>query len=214
MAERHGLLLVDTDMLILLLASGMLKRVAEGLGYSPNQLRRLSAAPHQVRKSKRFRDTYGEAVLQRIGPLVTEIPEADAPTDLELLDTLNAFVDEGEAQLMALAAAQECTLLVSGDKRAVAGLIESGAAACIDSLKGKVVSLEAVLWTLVASLPAPDVRDAFKPVLSHATLRIVLSEHAVADRARCLAGIRTYYDDLHKGTRGVLFNPAPDQLGT
>jgi len=37
------LLPVDTDMLILLLASGMLERVAEALGYSPNQLRRLPA---------------------------------------------------------------------------------------------------------------------------------------------------------------------------
>lgn len=213
MTECSGLLLIDTDMLILLLASDMLERVAESLGYSPLQLRRLSAVPHQIRKSKRFRDNYGQAILQRIEPMVAAIPEADAPIDLELLDTLKSFVDEGEAQLMALAAAQQCTLLISGDKRAIAGLVKSGVTECIDALRGKVVSLEAVLWILLEKLTALEVRDAFRPVLDYSTLRIVLSDHAIADRARCLEGIRSYYEDLYRGASGVLYNPSASYLG-
>lgn len=213
LAKRHGLLLVDTDMLILLLAANMLEPVAVSLGYVPDQLRRLSAAPHQVRRSRRFRDAYGAAVLHRIAPLVAAIPEADAPTDLQLLDALDPFMDEGEAQLIALAASHKCALLVSGDKRAMMGLAESGVETCIAALKGKIVSLEAVLWTLVVARSGVEVRSAFKPVLDHATLRVILSEHAVADQARCLDGIRGYYDDFYKRTKGILFNPAPDQLG-
>jgi len=212
-AEHSGLLLVDTDMLILLAASGLLGDVASTIGYSSDQLRRLSATPHQVRKSKRLRDAYGEAVLQRIAPFIGAITDAEPPSDLALLDSLNSFVDEGEAQLMALAASQDRTLLMSGDKRAVIGLAESNATACIDSLQGKVVSLEAVLWSLLAHRCAEDVRKAFTPVLGHVTLKIVLSEHAASDQVRCREGVRSYYNDLHRQAKGVLYNPAPDQLG-
>ncbi len=66
MPERSGALLLDTDMLVLLTAAGLLESVSHHLGYAPDQIRRLPAAVHQVRKSKRFRDTYGEAVLKRI----------------------------------------------------------------------------------------------------------------------------------------------------
>ncbi|MGQ0621023.1 MAG: hypothetical protein ACT4QA_14070 [Panacagrimonas sp.] len=214
MTERSGLLLLDTDMLILLTASGTLARVANRLGYSATQLRRLPAAVHQVRKSRRFRDVYGEAVLQQLLPAIAEVSEIDAPTDLELLEHLGEFVDEGEAQLMALAASRECTLLVSGDKRAVLGLAGSEATGCIEALQGRIVSLEAVLWQLVVDMDAGSVRQAFLSVMEHKTLRVVLSEHTVTDKERCLDAIRSYYNDLHRGANGVLYNPAPDSLGT
>jgi len=213
MTARTGLLLVDTDMLILLAATDLLERIVASLGYTITQVRRLSAAPHQVRKSKRFRDTYGEDVLQSVGPIISAIKEADPPSDLDLLDALNNLVDEGEAQLMAIAAHQRCTLLVSGDKRAIVSLAESNVTSCIESLQGKIVSLEAVLWALLSEQPAEEVRNAFAPVLNHATLRIVLSQHAAADHDRCLSGVMNYYNALHRQSKGVLYNPDPDRLG-
>lgn len=213
MTTRTGALLVDTDMLILLAATGLLEHVAASLGYPIAQVRRLSAAPHQVRKSKRFRDTYGEGVLQRVEPAIKTIKEADPPSDLDLLEDLKNLVDPGEAQLMAIAARDRCTLLVSGDKRAIAGLAESNATSHIESLQGKIVSLEAVLWSLLSERPAEDVRETFAPVLNHKTLKILLSEHMVADQGRCRAGVMSYYNDLHRQAKGVLYNPDPDQLG-
>ena len=214
MPEQSGALLLDTDMLVLLTAAGMLESIAHHLGYAPHQIRRLPAAVHQVRKSKRFRDTYGEAVLQLIVDLISEIKEIDPPADLDLLDVLNATMDPGEAQLVAIAVAQECTLLASGDKRAIADLTRSGASDCIKAMSGRIVSLEAVLWILVGAADPRQIRAAFLPVLGHATLRIVLSEHAVADGERCREGIRNYFNDLDRHAFGMLYNPAPDKLGT
>lgn len=213
MPERSGVLLLDTDMLVLLTAAGLLESVAHHLGYAPDQIRRLPAALHQVRRSKRFRDTYGEAVLQRIVGPISAIKEVEPPTDLELLDVLNATMDPGEAQLVAIAASQECTLLASGDKRAIGDLTRSGASGCIKAMSGRIVSLEAVLWILVGAADPRQIRASFSPVLGHATLRIVLNEHTVASQQRCREAIRNYFNDLDEHALGMLYNPAPDKLG-
>jgi hypothetical protein len=213
MPERSGTLLLDTDMLVLLTAAGLLESVANHLGYTHDQIRRLPAAVHQVKKSKRFRDTYGEEVLQHIFAPISAIKEIEPPTDLELLEALNASMDPGEAQLVAIAATEDCTLLASGDKRAICDLTRSGATDCITAMGSRIVSLEAILWILVAECDPHQIRAAFMPVLGHSTLRIVLSEHAVADQTRCRDGIRTYFNDLDAHARGMLYNPAFDQLG-
>lgn len=211
MVERAGALLVDTDMLILLAASGLFARVVATLGYAPEQVRRLTAAPYQVRKSRAFRVVYGEAVLKRVAPIISDIAEAEQPTDLDLLDALKSL-DPGEAQLIALATLQPATLLVSGDKRAVYELAQCDPMNCVEALQAKWVSLEAVLWGLLDQMTAAEMRKAFLPVLGHKTLSILLSSHAAADDARCREGIRSYFDDLHKSTKGILYNPAPTHL--
>lgn len=202
-------------MLVLLVASGKLRFVAERLGYEPSQIRRLPAAIHQVRKSRSFRNNYGEEVLQEIAPIIEEIPVVDAPIDEDLLDVLGDVVDEGEALLMAIAATSESTLLMSGDKRAVSDLAESEMAdQCVQALQGRIVSLEAVLWMLVSELGGGTVRADFAPVIGHKTLRIVLSLNASSDNQRCLDGIRSYFNDIDRHARGLLFNPSPEILGT
>lgn len=207
------MLLLDTDMLVLLLASGTMECVVRQLGYNIEDVRRLPAAIHQVRKSSSFRNTYGEAVLQQIAPLIERIPEVPFTHDLELLDTLCDVVDVGEAQLMALAAENKCALLASGDKRAINDLAGSHAAKdCLRKLQGRIICLEAVLWMLVNHSGAQKTREAFSPVMSHRTLKILLSEHAVAQEERCLGGILSYFNDLAKTSDGLLYNPEPDRL--
>lgn len=207
------MLLLDTDILILLLASNMLEPVALSLGHSVDDVRRLPAAIHQVRKGSSFRNNYGEAVLQRVAPLIEKIQEAPAPDNLELLDALCDVVDEGEALLMALAVENKCTLLASGDKRAINDLANSSAAeSCVRELQGRIVCLEAVLWILVTQFDAQKTRVAFNSVNNHKTLKIVLSEHAAAQNDRCLDGIRSYFNDIARTSRGLLFNPSPGIL--
>ena len=201
-------------MLVLLVASGKLEQVAAHLGYEANQVRRLPAAIHQVRKSRTFRNNYGEAVLKEIAPIIEGISEVDPPEDVDMLDTLSEVVDEGEALLMAIAAASKSTLLVSGDKRAVADLAGSkDAELCVQDLQGRIVTLEAVLWVLVNEHGGEATRADFAPVMGHKTLRIVLSAHAAASTQRCLDGIRSYFNDAARTAQGLLFNPSPDVLG-
>ena len=213
------MLLIDTDVLVLLAASGLLEQVASCLGYASSQLRRLSAAPHQIRKSKSFRDQFGQQVLLKVEPIIESILEAEPPTDLSLLEELNDlnFIDPGEAQLIAIAASQQSSLLVTGDKRAVIALAESPAQSCIDAMQGKIVPLEAAVLMLLAKTPAFDLRQAFSAVLHHKTLRIVLSENTTSSHDNCIEAVQSYYKDLRRQSNGCVFlpcrSPIPVQAG-
>lgn len=211
--RRSGALLVDTDILIALASSGTLESVASKFGFAVNQLRRLDAAVPQIRRGKRFRDVYGEAVLCRILPIVESLEVIDAPNNLELLDQLNGHMDSGEALLLAAAIENRCPYVLTGDKNAVRALAESRINACIRALQGRIVILEAVLWMLVAEHQPAEVREWFRDLTDHKTLRVVLSEHVTVDHATCQGAIRSYYDEVYRGANGLLYNPDPDRLG-
>jgi len=213
MRRRSGALLVDTDILIALASSGTLESVASKFGFAVNQLRRLDAAVPQIRRGKRFRDVYGEAVLCRILPVVESLEVIDAPNNLELLDQLNRHMDSGEALLLAAAIENGCPYVLTGDKNAVRALAESRINACIRALQGRIVILEAVLWMLVAENQPAEVREWFRDLTDHKTLRVVLSEHVTVDHATCQGAIRSYYDEVYRDANGLLYNPDPDRLG-
>lgn len=191
---------------MLLAASGLLERVTSSLGYEYSQLRRLAAAPYQIRKSKSLRDQFGQEVLLKVEPIVATIIAAEAPTNLELLDELNSteLIDAGEAQLMALAASQPLSLLVTGDKRAVIALAASTAHLSIGALQEKIVPLEAALLILLTKIQACELRQAFSDVLQHKTLRIVLSENTTTNHEDCVNAVQSYYDDLRQQASGLL----------
>lgn len=206
------MLLVDTDMLVLLIASGYLDQVAESLGFARDDIRCLPAAIHQVRRSASFRDTYGTDVLQRTVPQIEAVRVIETAKDSALLEQLNDCVDPGEAILIAAALEHDGSLLMSGDKRAVRALAARGPPACIETLRDRVVTLEAVLWLLLKKHAVSEVRNSFDCVIQHRTLRIVLSDSAVADGAECRSAVRSYFNELCREAKGLLFNPDPDGL--
>ncbi|QHS09106.1 hypothetical protein [Sinimarinibacterium sp. NLF-5-8] len=213
MAERTGALLLDTDVLVLLSVAGVLDEVASLLGYAPSQMRRLPASVYQVQRSKKFAETYAAPVLASIVQSLRKIDETTESEvgDLELLNALNAAMDVGEAQLIATASATEGALLVSGDKRAVRNLARSQVHTCIAAMQNRIVCLEAALWMLVQKNGAAQTRRAFMHALNHKTVRILLSESMTCDQ-QCLDGIASFFEDLHKDAKGLLFNPAPSIL--
>lgn len=211
MSPANGELLVDTDMLILLTASGMLNPVARRLGYSPSQVRRLSPVVHQIRKSKRMRDTYGEQILASIVGDIEQIACVDPPPITCMLDALSKVVDVGEALLMTVAASTASTLLVSGDKRAIRDLAASGPKSCVRALNGRIVCLEAVIWMLIEDLGLRAIQTAFSALMHHKTLGIILGN---TGEAECLEAARSYYNDLHATADDTLYNPAPGTLGS
>ena len=207
------MLLIDTDMLILLAASGTLAKVVAQLGFEMKDVRRLAAASHQARKSKSFRDLYGASVLEKVLPQIESIAVVEPAADLALLDQLSGLLDPGEAMLVAIATAQHGSVLLSGDKRAILALGSAGPQQCIDALQGRVVTLEAVLWVLLKEVDSVSLRNVFLVAPAHKTLRVVLSESAATSNETCAAAIRSYYNDMHTGANGLLFNPEPGELG-
>lgn len=207
MADDSGLLLVDTDMLVLLTASETLAQVVALLGYSIDQVRRLPAAPHQVRKSSKFRETYGEPLLRRILDAVAAIREINAPGDHEMLERFGNAVDAGEAQLFTIATNEPCALLVTGDNRALRSVRAHHETLPLHQLARRVICLEAVLLMLVRQRGAAAVRAAFSPVLGHRTLSVVLSANTVLADETCISAIRSYFSSLLAETGDLLYDP-------
>jgi hypothetical protein len=206
------MLLIDTDMLVLLAASDLLEQVVALLGFEMKDVRRLGAAIHQVRKSKSFRDQYGQEILEAALPRIESITVAEPATDLELLNRLNESIDPGEAQLVAVAAGQRGTLLVSGDKRAIRDLAACGDSGCIQSMKGRIVTLEAVLWMLLRNTDARDLHGFLQVASFHKTLRIVFTEANLATDGGCAAAVRSYFIGADRDSAGLLYNPDPELL--
>jgi hypothetical protein len=117
------------------------------------------------------------------------------------------FVDEGEAQLLTLAASQQATVLVTGDKRAVIALAQSIAHSCVKALQGRIVPLEATLLILLAKIQARELRQAFSAVLQHRTLGIVLSENTTSNHEKCVEAVQSYFEHLRRQSNGLIINP-------
>jgi hypothetical protein len=208
------MLLIDTDMLVLLAASGLLDRAVTKLGYETKDVRRLAAATHQIRKSKALRDQYGAEALEAALPRIVAIAVVAPAANMDLLDLLNESMDPGEAQLVAVAAGKCDTLLISGDKRAIRDLVACGNADCIQSMQGRIVTLEALLWILLQELEPKTLHAALLVAGSHKTLRIVFSESNLASSDGCALAVRSYFIDASQGAAGLLYNPDPSPATT
>lgn len=210
MSER--LLFIDTDMLVLLGGSGTLPAALALLGFLPDQVRRLAAAPHQLERSRRFKDTYPAPVLQAARRAAAGIaPVSEQPADDALVDQLARVsdVDLGEAELIALLAEHDGFYLTTGDKRALVALAtDHGLADVRARVAGRLICLESILKRLVQDRGAGAMAKAFAAVMTHRTIGVLFTEAQVRSDDVCLEGIESYLNDLIQKTgEGFLYLP-------
>ena len=172
MSER--LLLIDTDILVLLGASGMLPRVVELLEFQHEQVRRLPAATYQLERSRSFRDAYPAPVLHAALQIARTIqPIRAEPSTPLMVDALSRVsdVDLGEAWLFALLAEHSGYYMTTGDKKAIIAVAtHDGLSEVRDAVAGRVICLESLLKLLVQREGAKTVAEAFAPVRTHRTI--------------------------------------------
>lgn len=207
------LLLIDTDVLVLLSASGTLEAAIQMLGFDLANARRLPAAISQLERGSRFREDYPATALRtalrqarRIQP-VTTIPEHAA--NLDLLSAVSG-IDYGEAQLFAMLAENPSHLLTTGDKRGLIALACDPSLATLRSrVAGRVICLETVLRLLVDADGAASIGEPLTAAApQHKTLQVVFSPVNMTDTARCLAALDTYIADLEQQVRSdFLYKP-------
>ena len=151
---------------------------------------RLPALPYMLRKGQ-LRKKYGDQTSDILVPIANSIPAIGQP-DAQWLDRLIPVqnIDPGEAQLFALAAEKQFTI-ITNDKRALRALKDVPGFA--DALAGRVVVLEAILIALCALLEPTVVSARMQPVVSHDTmLRICFSPNNSNPENALLS----YYRDL------------------
>src|SRR5207247_3144745 len=130
-----------------------LPRVAELLGFSPEQLGRLAALPHMLRSGKSFRKRYSQDVRDKASTVADAVPAIlERPQDDDRLQLLLSIkgIDEGEALLYGLLAESADCWLTSGDKTAMRAFAGQESLQPVRSLiAGRVICLESILKKLV-----------------------------------------------------------------
>lgn len=202
MSDR--LLLIDTDMLVLLGGSGTLGDVLHSLNFEPQQTRRLAAATQQFQRGRAFKDNYTATVLQAALRTAHAIaPITARPADPAAFDALARVsgIDLGEAELFALLAEQDGYYLTTGDKRALAALATRKEVVEIrQRVAGRLICLESVLRLLVDRNGAEATAQAFRPLRTHKTIGVLLSDLQTQSDDACRQGIDFYLNDLIRVT--------------
>lgn len=157
-------LLIDTDAFYKLAIGNILD---DTIGLFVTDLKycgRLPALPYMLRKG-RLPEKLGKQFCGQLIPKVESIQALSQP-DAMWLDKLALVqdIDPGEAQIYALAATNESTVL-SCDKRALRAL--KNIPEYVGALRKRIVVLEAVLIALCDSLGAEEIRIRIQPLLAH-----------------------------------------------
>ncbi len=164
MTEPSPLLLIDSDIFGKLGATHLFVDAVVALGAFYDQCRRIRALPHMLRKGS-FREHLGPEFAKCLGPLVNSIAPITNPST-DWLDPLRTIpgIDPGEAMLFAAAAEddQQRSLILTGDKQAVVALKD--VVPHRDRLRGRIVTLEAVLIHLLDELSEERLRHDLEPV--------------------------------------------------
>lgn len=207
MAEHR--LLVDSDVFVLLAASGSLLRVAELLGFSPEQMGRLAALPHMLRSGKSFQKRYSQDVRDKTITAADDVPAiVERPQDDDRLQLLLSIkgIDEGEALLYGLLAESSDCWLTSGDKTAMRALAGQESLQHVRSLiAGRVICLESILQMLVRADGVAAIAPAWLPLKgSYKSLSVIFSEVNCQDQNQCLECLDSILNDL-RNTLGLDF---------
>lgn len=183
-------LLFDTDAFCKLGTAAMLEEVASLFSTELTECGRLQALTHMLRRGK-LRRSYGAETCDRLLPIASVIPPIQQPSDkwLDMLIPVQA-IDPGEAQLFAVAAEDNITI-VSGDKRALRALKD--VEIIVNALSGRVVVLEALFLELCNHLGANELRRRISPL---ALLDKMLQVCCSTGNPDLEEGLRSYYQSL------------------
>jgi hypothetical protein len=148
-----------------------------------------------------------EAFAQMLAAMTLVEPNDDemaAAADLEAEAIRQDLeLDGGESQLLAILANRACSLLVTGDKRAIAAM----AIVAADLAGGRVACLEQLIAHIVATSATPFVqpRICAEPNVDRAiTSCFACSSPERPDVADVLAGLASYIGHLDRSAPGVL----------
>ncbi|SFB19211.1 hypothetical protein SAMN03159488_02293 [Pseudomonas sp. NFIX10] len=151
-----------------------------------------------------------EAAIQIEGFLDSATKLTSADVDLEVLDRLNAApgIDAGEALLFAAAAKAADGRVLTGDKRALAGLAEQNLDHIGPLLINKVITLEALIQGFV-ELDHAATQNAVRsnPAVDKA-LSMVFGVSAAASEESVGAGLGSYVGHVRKSL-GEILNSGP-----
>jgi len=212
-------LLIDNDVLIKCACYSILNQI-RGPSGQPHDVAVLGAARFVVGKylerrgaiedrkaaQHRFRDYLSTVIV--LEPTISEVKLASAIEEAAIL--LDLDLDSGESQLCAIAVFRGSSLVLTGDKRAIAGaetLKESIGE--LTSLAGRLVCLEQAIMGMVERAGIDTIRLLIcaEPAIDK-SLSICFECHALAEEPSLeLTGLLSYIRDIRRQASTLLYEP-------
>lgn len=206
---------VDNDVILKLAQYGILEQLPNLFTGSDGQIQLLtldSARYKLLPKRNRIELCKTEEVALRVEAFLDNAAKVTpADVDLAVLERLNAVpgIDAGEALLFAAAASSADGRVLTGDKRALAGLVDLGLDHIGPLLINKVITLEA----LVQGFVVRDHASTQNAVRSNPTvdkaLTMVFGMSAPASEESVQAGLYSYVGHVRKSLGEILHNGPP-----
>lgn len=205
-------LMIDSDILFVLGASGMLGPAIDTLGFDRSSSLRLPALANQVKRGRAFR-RYPVDLRERALVEASAVPELTLrPAAVDALARLIRVdaIDEGEALMLALLVERPAWLLTSGDKRWMIAVAQATELRdLLHAVSGRIVCMETVLVMLLDRLGVRPLAQALEPLRPwHTTLRVAFPAGAETSERACREALESYLDDLQREVgEGVLGKP-------
>ncbi len=199
-------LLIDTDFFCKLAVGELLTEALRLLDVQLSDCGRLPALPHMLRRGS-LPDLYGKEVCDQIAPIAESLPIIDSENEtwLDRLTQIPA-IDPGEALIFA-AAAEEGSLVATGDKHALTALKD--VAEYTIALEGRIIILEAIMIRLCDELGPDQIRKrVYAAVTMDKMLRACFSEGNDDPRAALLS---YYHDSVETLDPLILWDPLEER---
>lgn len=201
-------LLVDNDVLLKAAHWGLLDFVPHMVGVEWESVSALESLIHRTRRKdkKLFRDAVVAETLEDKLKLCAPIPAQDPAIVARLQGVVG--LDAGEVLLISALFANEDTVFLTGDKRALRALADPALADIAARIKGRVLCLEHVLAHAMEQTDAIALATAIAPHRDlDAGARSIVPLPAYATHDGITAGLTSYLNDLANDTNGLV-NPA------
>lgn len=151
---------------------------------------------------------YGAIVHQRISALIRSASEIAEEPDNGEQDLLTGIhdIDQGEAILFSFASRNPNAVLVTGDKRSLIALAgDASCASIVSRLEGRVLCFEQVVRGAIDSTDFQTVCQRVAPAVAcDKTMQVVFSQGVLTSEVNAQAALKSYIDDLRRGTGGLL----------
>lgn len=204
--------LLDNDAMLKLSQYGLLESALTVLGIDVQSIRVLNTARYSLlptnNRLKRCKD---EVTANRLEAFLGQaIPINADDLDVDTLDALTSFqgIDPGEAVLFAAASSDTDTLLVTGDKRAIAALSgNDGLSQIASKLEGRIYSLEAIITLLVKKDFASTQHFVRQQPQVDKALTNIFGVSSAATFVSVEEGLRSYIQHIRNNTGLLLVDP-------
>ena len=204
-------LLIDSDAFVFLAGTGLLSEAIRVLGFTREQVLRLQALPHMLRRPGKF-DKYSQEARHLASKECAVVAALGTSPSHRTLESLKNVIDIdlGDAVIIGLVAENPGWVALSGDRRCIVSLATRPEVWDIaQTVAGRIAYLEEVIRALLLERGPAALMSSVAPELeSRISLKKTFTSSNLTVDGKCLAVLDAYLAEVTRSV-GAGFLVAP-----